>query len=734
MATERVIDFRYAPESRWTAICRPDDVNKSLVREDGALLYGFQSAGFGAWNFKRVIEFALQTHHAPIEVIQVTEAPHIPVVETTLRYKHATLALKTFAHQDGERRSDIVLWSIEVNDQVDEAQVSLHVEVFERDRLFLPRWFAPGRAIFELPTDHKRFLDLLEEAEMEDDLSIEAGPGPIAFLSTPHALQPMHSFGFRPNSALSSRARILKSGERIEGAVIIPLNHNDLSGYDLDWAKAALEQERSFWNGFRDNLRAIELPDDSLMAMVHACARNIMQAREVKDGLPVFQVGAAVYRGLWVVDGHFILECAHYMGYRDEVVGALKRLLKSAKPDGSITEMPHHVKETAISLATLVRQSELLGDEQLLHNYWEIIRKGVGYIEGMRADAAALPPESPAYKLLPPAFSDGGANGKRPEYTTAFWTLYGLKAVRDAAVRLGYHEDAARFGKNFDELLADLRRCAARDMRQNANGTSYLPQVMPGSGEHHRIADFKAEVPRNWQLQPQTATWAMCQAIWPGEVLEPNDPLVQNLLTLFDEVDDEQGLPIETGWLPYRSLWNYQASFSAHVWLYGGNPDKAIDYLYAFANHATPTRVWREEQSLSSTYNSDICGDMPHNWSSAEFIRLVRHLLVFERGQKLELLPGLAQEWKQVGKRVWLDRTPTRFGDLSLEARFGEQQCEVQVEYSAFSNTPEELLLHVGRINSAASSVLVNGDEVAVSADGTVSLPIQASNTVVIAL
>ena len=42
--------------------------------------------------------------------------------------------------------------------------------------------------------------------------------------------------------------------------------------------------------------------------------RNIWQAREIKKGLPAFQVGPTCYRGLWIVDGAFILEAATIVG------------------------------------------------------------------------------------------------------------------------------------------------------------------------------------------------------------------------------------------------------------------------------------------------------------------------------------------------------------------------------------------------------------------------------------
>ena len=40
----------------------------------------------------------------------------------------------------------------------------------------------------------------------------------------------------------------------------------------------------------------------------------------MKNGRLNFQVGPTVYRGLWVVDGHFLLEAARYLGYDAEAV------------------------------------------------------------------------------------------------------------------------------------------------------------------------------------------------------------------------------------------------------------------------------------------------------------------------------------------------------------------------------------------------------------------------------
>ena len=81
-----------------------------------------------------------------------------------------------------------------------------------------------------------------------------------------------------------------------------------------------------------------------------------------------------------------------------------------------------------------------------------------------------------------------------------------------------------------------------------------------------------------------------------------------------------EGMVFDTGWMK-DGIWTYFASFYGHAALWMGHGDEAAQVLYDFANHAVPTRVWREEQKPLGKGIEEV-GDMPHNWASAEFIRL----------------------------------------------------------------------------------------------------------------
>jgi hypothetical protein len=565
---------------------------------------------------------------------------------------------------------------------------------------------------------------LLVDSLYEDATQLPAGQ--LAFVSVPHPLAPSPADGFGPIPALATEGILLQPGERLRGAIVLLLNATDMADIDHAWAERALEAERAWWRDYELFPHRIEIPDPAVMAMIESCARNILQAREIVDGLPEFRVGSAIFRGLWVVDGHFLLEAAQYLGWHDDARAALDTLLRRSHADGAIAEMPFHIKETAIALATFVRQSELTGDADLLRRLWPNVLRGVAYIEGLRQQAYALPPDSPAHGLLPPAFADGGIGGRRAEYTSTFWTLAGLKSIAGAARRLGFTADADRFQRLFDDLMSDFRAHAVRDIQHLPDGKPYLPTIMPGSGDHTWTADYPGTPPVWRQIHPQTGTWALAQAIFPGEVFAPDDPLVQNFLALLDAVDDEEEIPCNTAFWTYRMVWTYSTSFNAHAWLYAGCGDKAADYLYAYANHAAPTRVWREEQPLRGNHALLLGGDMPHNWASAEFIRLVRHLLVLERGETLELLAGLPKEWLVPGTPLRLEGTPTRFGPMSLHVRAdADGSVTVVVERDLdWPRQPDRVLLRVP--DSAAFVSVADRDSdhiLAVRSDGMIKLP-----------
>ena len=454
------------------------------------------------------------------------------------------------------------------------------------------------------------------------------------------------------------------------------------SGFEIGevnprWLALQARAAQGFWEDLDLPYEAIQVPDPGIQDLLDSSIRNIWQAREMKDGLPAFQVGPTCYRGLWVVDGAFLLEAVTLLGRGEEARAGIDHLLSHQKEDGSFELLSGYWKENGIVLYVLYRHALLTGDLGWLEERWPVVERVVGAIQGLR-ERSREDPEAPGAGLLPPGFPDGGVGGIVPEYTNVYWCLAGLRAASRAASLLGRTEQARAWEAELADLMAAFREASAATRIDRGEGAFALPILMEPKPE----------------VAPVRGQWAFCHALYPGQVFEPSDPLVRGNLGLLDEHGSE-GLVLGTGWLA-DGIWNYFASFYAHAHLWAGNGEKAADVLYAFANHASPLLAWREEQ-MPQGQGERIVGDMPHNWASAELIRLVRDLIVLERGDELHLLEGLPRAWLKPGAITCLEGVATDFGPLNLVLHVHERNHEASLLFAPpRERPPERIAVHLG--------------------------------------
>jgi hypothetical protein len=156
---------------------------------------------------------------------------------------------------------------------------------------------------------------------------------------------------------------------------------------------------------------------------------------------------------------------------------------------------------------------------------------------------------------------------------------------------------------------------------------------------------------------------------------------------------EREGMVYGTGW-DATGIWNYFASFYGHAWLWQGNGRKAAQTLYAYANHAAPVLDWREEQSLRGEKFRKV-GDMPHNWASAEFIRLTIHLLALDRGDELHLLEGFPREWAGPGMVTRLNGVATPFGPLHLTVQADKAGKTATLEVKSLAANCKAVVVHL---------------------------------------
>jgi len=392
------IDFRYAPLSGQTVFCFPDDAAKSLVGERGELRYGFAGG-----RFETVIGFSVSGVEPDVVARQELESPAVPIVHTRIDRAEAFLHLTAFAtNRASEGRVDNVV--VEIRPRTRRTVRAAPVVAVRSRRVVR----SEGRAVY-IDGDGGPLLFASDQpcsglSDTGVEWVLQGKPGPA------RAVEPLRQF-----------FRFPQEGQPLE-KIAAGLAEPD----------ALLAEAREFWRAWRPFAEPVSWRVPGLYdAFLSACARNMLQARERKNGRLTFQVGPTVYRGLWVVDGNFILEAARYLGYDREAQQGLETTWALQEKDGGIFAGAGraHWKDTAIAMFTLVRQAELSQDWTYFRGMQANVLRGVEFLRGLCARAAQEGSASGRYGLLPKGMGDGGLGGLRDEFTNTVWVLAGLKAV-----------------------------------------------------------------------------------------------------------------------------------------------------------------------------------------------------------------------------------------------------------------------------------------------------------------
>ncbi|MCD6347430.1 MAG: hypothetical protein J7L96_08430 [Bacteroidales bacterium] len=812
---EDIINFRFSPPEWQTAICLPDDPNKSLVDRSGELLYHYRQGGreFGT-------RISVQVLPAAKWVKQELYSPRVPIVRTTYKANGLVVTEETFASTEVRPGlpPDKTLKRVDDGDLLQNwanppgrldpslRNIAVHMNGNIRYEITVPSgesrcialalcegyWSEVGKRIQILSVEgaESKIVDAVadighnEAASFWFDTKDINGDGKIivSVKAAPQAADKntilsglwvfdantrhdndalltgkmntialsdvrLANYGgpgrddivlvrvknsgdkervFHPKLIVNTvlplvfitdkQKAVINNGETVTSSLqMIRMEKNPDNGYSiqLESLKVLAGQTISFFiqysNGsirpgdseidrktlkhilaiqkeavdFWENnsmlpFNRVKIPDPGIQALIESSIRNIWQAREIKQGLPVFQVGPTCYRGLWIVDGAFLLEAATMLGAGDQARNGVAYELTEQKTDGRIESLtPDYWKENGIVLWTCVRHAQLTQDKIWLESVWPKLRLIAKFIKTLRQQMHLNSSMLDA-GLNPAGTLDGGIGGNHDEYTNTYWNLTGLRAFIQAANWLGKNDEAKEWQIEYDDFMRAFQKAAKRDMSKDPNGNVYLP-ILLGDASKEQL--------------PQRAQWAFCHAVYPGQIFAADDALVAGNLAMLENTERE-GMVYGTGW-DATGIWNYFASFYGHAWLWQGRGKKAAQVLYAFGNHAAPTLVWREEQSLHGEPFKKV-GDMPHNWASAEFIRLAIHLLALDRGSELHLFEGLPGEWTKPGMITKLNGVATPFGALSLELQVAPDGRSANLDIKPMSDDScENIIVHL---------------------------------------
>lgn len=449
---------------------------------------------------------------------------------------------------------------------------------------------------------------------------------------------------------ISLQPVILKAGEQKQIVVSVSRFFDPKNTYQPTTVTAAKDMTNAiaWWKKNCPSATAISVPDTGIQSIVESCLRNIFQARDIRKGNKSFHVGPTEYRGLWLADGTYLLEVATMLGYTKDVRSCIDYLTHFQLPGGGFEMITTFHKENGLVPIMLVRHAMLTQDKKWLSENWGVIEGCLRRIQYLR-DSAMKDPSKPYFTLLPDGNIDGGIQHGN-DYSNTEYCLAGMKWAINAAKWLGKDEQAVQWQKDYDDFFGKFMAKATKDVRKDSLGNPYLPVMI--NNEQDQL--------------PQRGQWAFCQSVYPGQIYDMDTTAYRIAKETVDMLGFHkvEGLVYTTGWMD-GGLWNYFASFYAHALQWFGEGSEVPQLLYDFGNHSSPTMVWREEQKPQGMGYQEV-GDMPHNWASAEFIRMVIHMIQLDHGKDLHLLEGFPKQWARANAVTKLNGISTPFGRINF--------------------------------------------------------------------
>src|SRR5947209_392336 len=117
--------------------------------------------------------------------------------------------------------------------------------------------------------------------------------------------------------------------------------------------------------------------------------------------------------------------------------------------------------------------------------------------------------------------------------------------------------------------------------------------------------------------------------------------------------------------ISHTGLGTYLTLQLAFVELEAGDR-RALDRLFWMLQAATPTYAWPE--AIHPRLGGGCMGDGQHGWAAADFLTIVRNLLVREAAGGLDLCTLVPQEW--LGREIEVHDAPTHHGTCSYALRW----------------------------------------------------------------
>jgi hypothetical protein len=425
---------------------------------------------------------------------------------------------------------------------------------------------------------------------------------------------------------------------------------------------SAFQGTVEYWQQMLDRGMQIQLPEAKAADTFRASLIYDLEAIDHAGDDYIQTVNKVQYHAFWLRDGSHIMNAYDETGHFGAARECLPFFLKTQNNDGLFLSQPGQYDGWGQALWAFGRYYELSHDRAFATQVYPAVKRAVAWLHQAR--------ETDPMHLMPAANPRDDEFTQKTAHVTGhnFWALVGLRSAIELAKAVGTPQDAAEFQREYDDysqrLFAALRAVAAK------NG-GYIPAGIDVPGGQD---------------------WGNMNTLYPEILLPPSDPLVTGTLR-HTRAEYAEGLMTYAGLLHhYITMKNTEAE------LVRGDQQEVVSDLYALLLHTSSTQAgW--EYGVEPWGTRDFGVDLaPHGWFAADYIALVRNMLVREEGNDLHLLSVLSPAWTKPGDAIEIRNAPTRYGTVGFKAVFRAGGMTLYLNTGLNTDLrqkPEEIVLHV---------------------------------------
>jgi hypothetical protein len=390
-----------------------------------------------------------------------------------------------------------------------------------------------------------------------------------------------------------------------------------------------------FWRSLLGRAMRVELPERKVVDTFYSSIANDALARfRLPSGAWLQAVNKLRYHAFWLRDAALISNMYDLVGLHDLARENLDYFPVWQREDGLLISRPEEYDGFGQALWAMGEHVRRTGNAAFARQMLPTVTRAMQWFDGQRAsEPTGLMP--PNVNLQDNELVRGHLAGDN------FWAAAGVAAAVDLARTAGDGAAAARWQASYNAFVARLKIHVFN--AQRANGGAIPPSL-----------DFKGG-----------QDWGNLWAGYPHPVLDPRSAAVGKTL-------QRARRRFREGIATYFDTKVLHAYLGFRVFqteLLRGEQAKAVQGLYDSLAHTTGTGAGFE--AGAAPFGDRIVDDatVPHGWFAAEYVVLLRNMLVREEGSTVTVMSAVSPAWLRPGKRIAVTGAPTTRGPVSFALR-----------------------------------------------------------------